>query len=92
MKELLKKHEYDGDNTIFIRGSAISAIQDTNPEIGVKKIEELINAMDEHIPISGRPIDKPFMMSVEGTYNIAGRGAVASGTIEQGKVKIGDEV
>ena len=48
--------------------------------------------MDETIPVSGRPIDKPFMMAVEGTYNIAGRGAVASGTIEQGKVKIGDEV
>ena len=48
--------------------------------------------MDEHIPITGRPIDKPFMMSVEGTYNIAGRGAVASGTIEQGKCKVGDEV
>ena len=48
--------------------------------------------MDQHIPISGRPIDKPFMMSVEGTYNIPGRGAVASGTIEQGKVKVGDQV
>ncbi len=46
--------------------------------------------MDETIPVSGRPIDKPFMMSVEGTYNIAGRGVVASGTIEQGKAKIGD--
>ncbi len=75
-----------------MRGSAISAIQDTNPEIGVTKIEELLNAMDEVIPVSGRAIDKPFLMSIEGTYNIAGRGVVASGTIEQGKVKIGDEV
>lgn len=48
--------------------------------------------MDEKIPITDRPIDKPFMMSVEGTYNIGGRGAVASGTIEQGKIKIGDQV
>lgn len=48
--------------------------------------------MDELIPVTGRPIDKPFLMSVQGTYNIAGRGAVASGTVEQGKVKIGDEV
>lgn len=46
--------------------------------------------MDTVIPVSGRPIDKPFMMSVEGTYNIAGRGAVATGTVEQGKVKVGD--
>ena len=48
--------------------------------------------MDECIPVSGRPIDKPFLMSVEGTYNIGGRGAVASGTIEQGKIKTGDEI
>lgn len=48
--------------------------------------------MDECIPVSGRPIDKPFLMSVEGTYNIGGRGAVASGTIEQGRIKIGDEI
>lgn len=92
LKELLKKHEYDGDNTVFVRGSAISAIQDVKPEIGVQKIEELLNAMDRVIPISGRPVDKPFMMSVEGCYNIAGRGVVASGTVEQGRVKIGDEV
>ncbi len=55
-------------------------------------MEELLNAMDEVIPVSGRAIDKPFLMSIEGTYNIAGRGVVASGTVEQGKVKIGDEV
>lgn len=48
--------------------------------------------MDELIPVSSRPIDKPFMMPIESTYNIAGRGAVASGTIEQGKIKVGDEV
>lgn len=48
--------------------------------------------MDRVIPVSGRPIDKPFMMSVEGCYNIAGRGVVASGTVEQGRVKIGDDV
>ncbi len=68
----------------------MSAIQDQNPELGKKKIEELLNAMDECIPVEGRPIDKPFLMSVEGTYNIQGRGAVASGTIEQGRVKVGD--
>ena len=48
--------------------------------------------MDEVIPTTGRPIDKPFMLSIEGSYNIQGRGAVASGTIEQGKIKIGDDV
>lgn len=92
MKELLKKHEYDPEKTVFIRGSAISAIQDINPEIGEQKIKELIEAMDSKIPVSQRPLDKPFMMAIENTYNIAGRGAVASGTVEQGKVKVGDEV
>jgi elongation factor Tu len=58
----------------------------------VQKIEELLNTMDEVIPVSGRPIDKPFLMSVEGTYNIGGRGVVASGTVEQGRIKIGDEI
>lgn len=48
--------------------------------------------MDTLIPVSQRPIDKPFMMAIESTYNIAGRGAVASGTVEQGKIKVGDEV
>lgn len=87
---MLKKHEYDPEKTVFIRGSAISAIQDLNPEIGEQKIKQLLDAMDEVIPITKRPIEKSFMMPIESTYNIAGRGAVASGTIEQGKVKIGD--
>ncbi len=86
----MKKHEYNPDETVFIRGSAISAIQDQNPEIGVDKIKALLDAMDEVIPVSTRAIDKPFMMPIENTYNIAGRGAVASGTIEQGKIKIGE--
>lgn len=90
LKELLKKHEYDPEKSRFIRGSALAAIQDQTPEIGMQKIGELLDAMDECIPVSGRPIDKPFLMSVEGVYNIGGRGVVASGTIEQGKVKIGD--
>lgn len=92
LKELLKKHEYDPTKTRFIRGSAISAIQDINPELGESKIKELLDAMDETIPISSRPIDKPFMMPIESTYNIAGRGAVASGTIQQGKIKVGEQV
>ena len=92
LKELLKKHEYDPSKTAFIRGSAISSIQDINPEIGEQKIKALLDAMDDLIPVSSRPIDKPFMMPIESTYNIAGRGAVASGTIEQGKIKVGEEV
>lgn len=87
---MLKKHEYDPEKTAFIRGSAISSIQDINPELGEQKIKALLDAMDDLIPVSSRPIDKPFMMPIESTYNIAGRGAVASGTIEQGKIKVGE--
>jgi elongation factor Tu len=92
LKELLKKHEYDPDTIKFVKGSALHAINDTEPELGEKSIIELLDVMDNHIPLPARPIDKPFMMSIEGTYNIEGRGAVATGTVEQGKVKIGDEV
>jgi elongation factor Tu len=81
LKELLKKHDYDPDKSAFIRGSAISYIQDINPEIGEKSIEALLKAMDEKIEISGRPVDKPFYMAVESTYGVAGRGAVACGTV-----------
>lgn len=92
LKDLLKKHDYDPEKSAFIRGSAISYIQDTNPEIGEKSIEALLHAMDTKIEISGRPIDKPFYMAVESTYSAAGRGAVACGTVEQGRVKIGDPI
>ena len=88
----MAKHEYDPSKAVFVRGSALSYLQDQAPEIGEKKIEELLNAMDEKIPDPERPVDKPFMMSIENCYNIAGRGAVASGTIETGKCKIGDDV
>lgn len=92
LKELLKKHDYDPEKSAFIRGSAISAIQGTNPEIGEQAIEKLLKAMDEKIEISGRPVDKPFYMAVESTYSVAGRGAVACGTVEQGRVKSGDPI
>lgn len=86
----MKKHEYDPSKTTFIRGSAISAIQDTNPELGELRIKELLDAMDTLIPISQRAIDKPFMMPIESTYNIDSSGVVASGTVEQGKIKVGE--
>lgn len=90
LKELLKKHDYDPEKSAFIRGSALNYLQDTNPELGEKSIEALLHAMDTKIEITGRPIDKPFFMAVESTYSVAGRGAVACGTVEQGKVKVGD--
>eukprot|EP01017_Pseudomicrothorax_dubius_P047540 TRINITY_DN855_c0_g1_i2.p1 TRINITY_DN855_c0_g1~~TRINITY_DN855_c0_g1_i2.p1 ORF type:complete len:437 (+),score=175.76 TRINITY_DN855_c0_g1_i2:66-1376(+) len=92
VREVLTKYEYDGEKAIFIRGSALSALNGTDPEIGEKKVLELLDAMDKNIPIPQREVDKPFMMSVEGTFTIAGRGTVVTGTVEAGKVKIGDEV
>lgn len=92
LKELLKKHEYDPEKVKFVKGSALHAINDTEPELGEKKILELLDVMDNHIPPPSRPVDKPFLMSIEGTYNIEGRGAVATGTVEQGRCKVGDEI
>lgn len=90
LKEILKKHEYDPEKVKFVRGSALHAMNGTEPEIGENKVVELLDVMDNFIPIPARPVDKPFLMSIEGTYNIEGRGAVATGTVEQGRVKVGD--
>jgi elongation factor Tu len=92
VRELLDKNEYDGNASIIIKGSALMALNGENSEIGENKVIELLKTMDDIIPIPERPIDKPFVMSIEGTYNIEGRGTVVVGTIEQGKVKPGDEV
>jgi len=90
MRELLDQYEYDGDNTPIIRGSALGALN------GVAKWEdkvlELMKAVDEWIPLPPREVDKPFLMPVEDVFSITGRGTVATGRIETGKVKVGDEV
>jgi len=90
MRELLDQYEYDGDNTPIIRGSALGALN------GVAKWEdkvmELMAAVDEWIPLPPRDLDKPFLMPVEDVFSITGRGTVATGRIETGKVKVGDEV
>lgn len=92
IRELLSKYEYDGDDAIFVKGSALAASNDTDPELGEKKILELLKVMDETIPIPERPIDKDFMMSVDSTFTVPGRGTVVTGTIEQGKIKVGEDV
>jgi elongation factor Tu len=92
VQEILEKHDYDPASTIFIRGSALSALEGTNPEIGMEKVKELLRVMDEQIEIPVRDIDKPFQMSIESTFNIEGRGTVVTGTIEQGKIKTGEDI
>lgn len=91
-REILTQYEYNGKDAKFVKGSALCACNGIEPEIGEQKIIELLDTMDKHIPVPKRPIDKPFMMPIESTFTIAGRGTVITGTIEQGKIKSGDEV
>ncbi len=92
VRELLTKYEFPGDTIPIIRGSAIQALQNpTDPEKN-KSIFELIAAVDKYIPTPKRETDKPFLMPVEDVFSITGRGTVATGRVERGTVKVGDEV
>ena len=90
IRDLLTKYKYDGENAKIVRGSALKALSD-DPE-AVKSIEELMTALDETIPEPKREVDKPFLMPVEDVFSIKGRGTVAIGRIETGKVKVNDEI
>ncbi|MFA5998992.1 MAG: elongation factor Tu [Candidatus Babeliales bacterium] len=92
IRDLLKKYDFPGDETPIIRGSALKALQGDTGELGSQAIEKLMEAVDNYIPLPKRDIDKPFLMPVEGVFSIAGRGTVATGRIEKGKVKIGEAV
>jgi elongation factor Tu len=93
VRELLSSYDFPGDDTPIIQGSALQALQsgDPNSEQG-KKIQELLEALDSYIPQPKREIDKPFLMPVEDVFSITGRGTVATGRIERGVVKVGEEV
>jgi elongation factor Tu len=90
IRELLTKNGFDGDNTPIIQGSATGALAE-EPK-WVAKVEELMAAVDSFIPLPPRPIDQPFLMSVEDVFSITGRGTVATGRIERGIVKVGEAV
>ena len=90
MRELLDQYEYDGDNTPIIRGSALGALNGVDK--WVEKVMELMDAVDNWIPLPPRDTDKPFLMPVEDVFSITGRGTVATGRIETGRCKVGDEV
>ena len=90
IRELLNKYEYPGNDIPIIRVSALKALEgDADAQ---KKILELMDKVDEYIPVPERPIDKPFLMPVEDVFSIKGRGTVATGRIERGKVKVGEEI
>lgn len=92
IRELLDFYEFDGDNTPIIRGSALAAVEASNEELGAKSIKELMAAVDEHIDVPPRDLDKPFLMPIEDVFSIAGRGTVATGRVESGIVKVGDGI
>src|SRR5947208_2690785 len=93
MRELLKKYEFPGDEIPIIRGQSKLALEKfTEENPGTKSIDELMNALDSYIPTPVREQDKPFLMSVEDVFSIKGRGTVATGRVERGMAKVGDEV
>ena len=92
IREILTSYDFPGDTTPIIKGSALAVMEDRDEEVGKKSILELMKAVDEHIPQPTRIIDKPFQMPVEDVFSISGRGTVVTGRIEQGIVKVGDEL
>ncbi|KAL6008049.1 hypothetical protein ACLOJK_033555 [Asimina triloba] len=92
LRELLSFYKFPGDEIPIIRGSALSALQGTNEEIGKKAILKLMEAVDEYIPDPVRQLDKPFLMPIEDVFSIQGRGTVVTGRVEQGTIKVGEDV
>jgi elongation factor Tu len=91
VRDLLNEYEFPGDDTPIIQGSAREALMNPDGD-WAKKIVEMFEIVDEYIPLPERPVDKPFLMPVEDVFSITGRGTVATGRVERGTVKVGDEV
>jgi elongation factor Tu len=92
LRDLLSSYDFPGDVIPIVKGSALAAVENRNPEIGENAIIELMKAVDEYIPTPERPLDKPFLMPVEDVFSISGRGTVVTGRVEQGILKVGDEI
>ncbi|MBL8854440.1 MAG: elongation factor Tu [Planctomycetaceae bacterium] len=92
IRDLLSKYDFDGDNAVIVRGSALPAYQNPADPTASKCISDLMDAIDANIPEPVREDDKPFLMAIEDVFSIEGRGTVATGRIERGVVKVGDEV
>ena len=92
VRELLSSYQFPGDDIPIIRGSALCALNGTNPEIGHDSILKLMEAVDSYIPQPERAKDQPFLMPIEDVFSISGRGTVVTGRIERGVVKVGEEV
>jgi elongation factor Tu len=92
IRELLSKYEFPGDDIPIVKGSALVALQDGDPEMGEKRILELMAEVDRYIPQPERAKDRPFLMPIEDVFSISGRGTVVTGRIERGIVKVGEEI
>ncbi len=92
LRELLSSYQFPGDDIPIIKGSALCALEDRNPEMGEKSVLELMDAVDAYIPQPVRATDRPFLMPVEDVFSISGRGTVATGRVERGVIKVGEEV
>jgi elongation factor Tu len=92
VRELLTSYEFPGDTTPIVKGSALKALEGDTSDIGVPAIKKLLATLDEYIPEPKREVDKPFLMPVEDVFSIQGRGTVATGRVERGRVKVGEEV
>jgi elongation factor Tu len=92
VRELLSKYDFPGDDVPVIRGSALQALENPEDEEKSKCIWELMEALDTYFPVPDRPVDKPFLMPIEDIFSISGRGTVATGRIETGVVKVGEEI
>jgi elongation factor Tu len=92
VRELLSKYDFPGDDTPIIRGSALKALEGDPGDLGGGSIQKLMEAIDTFIPEPKREVDKPFLMPVEDVFSISGRGTVATGRVERGKIKVGEEV
>jgi elongation factor Tu len=92
VRDLLKQYKFPGDEIPVVRGSALKALEGSGDDESAKPILELMEAVDSYVPLPEREIDKPFLMPIEDIFTISGRGTVATGRVERGKVKVGEEV
>lgn len=92
VRELLSSYDFPGDDIPIVKGSAVCALNDKNPEIGREAVLKLMEAVDAYIPQPERPVDKAFLMPIEDVFSISGRGTVVTGRVERGIVKVGEEV
>ncbi len=92
VRELLSSYQFPGDDIPIIKGSALMALEDKNPELGEQSVLQLMAEVDRYIPQPERPMDRPFLMPIEDVFSISGRGTVVTGRIERGVVNVGDEV